>query len=312
MDEGALDMFGGRKERERKEIEAEALRRLREEKIDAEVQRRKAAIADRAALPSTADRFLYGNGRYYLLIAVIAAFVGWQLGVLINQVVFWVLCALLTALAVYLRTRYKWNAKSITFASVAFIATYSGSAMHDGRINDARLAAQAQAVAAERQQAHQREAVQNHDRRLAWNLAHPLEIARLRSETRAKVATAKLAHDRQKAAAQLASTALSERIDGEAQRLCDNFSSFAPGSVHGCQKQSDTSMTITVDANDYNAFGPQDQKLIRAGYFERWVKVWEVDHPDKRNESDLYLGIKDLVGNDLGFFTFSSARPGFN
>ncbi len=67
-------------------------------------------------------------------------------------------------------------------------------------------------------------------------------------------------------------------------------------------------MVITVDANDYNAFSAQDQKLIRAGYFTHWVKVWESDHPDKLHESELYLGLKDLVGNDLGFFTFASAR----
>lgn len=67
-------------------------------------------------------------------------------------------------------------------------------------------------------------------------------------------------------------------------------------------------MLITVDTDDYNAFGAQDQKLIRAGYFTHWVKVWESDHPGKEGESNLYLGIKDLVGNDLGFFTFASAR----
>jgi hypothetical protein len=71
-------------------------------------------------------------------------------------------------------------------------------------------------------------------------------------------------------------------------------------------------MYIIVDADDYNAFGPQDQNLIRAGYFTHWVKVSEADHLDKHGESDLYLGIKDLVGNDLEFFTFSSAQPGVN
>jgi hypothetical protein len=169
------------------------------------------------------------------------------------------------------------------------------------------LAAQAEAVAAARQLAQQREAIQNHNRRLAWNLAHPAEVARIKAQAAARIAAAKFARDKQAAAARLASAALSERINDEAQRVCDSISATAPGSVHGCRQLDDHSMFITVDADDYNAFGAQDQKLIRAGYFMHWEKVWEADHPDKRGESDLYLGIKDLVGNDLGFFTFSSA-----
>jgi hypothetical protein len=135
-----------------------------------------------------------------------------------------------------------------------------------------------------------------------------VEAARLHAEAVARVAAAKALRDKQASSAAVAAATLRANIDSEAQRTCDNMNRSAPGSVRSCKQLDSTVMLITVDADDYDAFGPQDQKLIRVGYFKHWVDVWEADHPGKEDEAQLSLILQDLVGNHLGSMSFYELR----
>jgi len=152
----------------------------------------------------------------YCFLAVVVIWAGWAIGSLMPQVVFWILLALVAGAGWLFRKKIRLkpilrgatprdrrNLALITICVLAVIICWTGSVNHDtvaaqnesvaaSNARAAVLQAAQDAAAAAQQREHQREAMQNHNRRLAWNLAHPAEVARLKAEAQAKAA-AKLA-----------------------------------------------------------------------------------------------------------------------
>ena len=299
-------MFSSRGSRERREIESEATKQLREESRKLRISERKTELlSENESSGKNAPVRLA-----YALIILISLFVGSQIGLQMNATTFLISSAILIVFTIALLFKVKTSLKQmvIVFVSLAVVAGYLGSNEHDRLVVQNISDAQKQKAAAVEQHLHYLEATRNHNRRLAWNLAHPLLAASLKAEARSRAAVItereKALQDRNNLAARI----IENNISHEAVRVWDSISAEAPGSVHSCQKSSDSIMVITVDADKYNVFGTQDQKLIRASWFMHWVKIWEVDHPDKVGESNLFLLVKDLVGADLGSFDFASVH----
>ncbi|MDP9016697.1 MAG: hypothetical protein M3N19_00055 [Candidatus Eremiobacteraeota bacterium] len=124
------------------------------------------------------------NAVILAVLGMIVAVIGWFIGIQLTQIVFWPLSLGFLTLAIFQRKRL--NAWLITLACVGFFASCSGSVSHDAATLDKTIAAQNRAAAQSSRREHERQVVQNHNRRLAWNLAHPSEAVRLKVEARKK------------------------------------------------------------------------------------------------------------------------------
>jgi hypothetical protein len=162
----------------------------------------------------------------FVLAAIGLLLFGMFFGSFITVWTFWLVAASVTGVIGFLKVKRGWN---IRFRLPAiFLVTMGLAALHhDMLVQEQRLRtetiARDTAAAAARVAQHQREAIRNHERRLAWNLAHPVEVARRKAEAKAKAdaivlarrrkaAAVKLANDRKAAAETLAKSIAQRRV----------------------------------------------------------------------------------------------------
>ena len=245
------------------------------------------------------------------------------IGLLVLAILLWVfwlpsLIAGIATFIVYLaKRRYQFQVHLAVIAVPVFLLTWLGQVT----ANNITRAQNEQAAAIARSTNERNAAIAAraaHEKRAAWNKAHPAEVAARRKAARDAAARQYAASVAAASAAQAAAAAANKREaqlenarSTEGERACDSMNSAAPGSVQNCHLLDDHSLIITIDADGYNAFSTQDQKLIRAGFFDKWFAIWQADHPDNKDAADVYLGIKDLTGAELGYFTLANAQPGF-
>lgn len=193
-------MFGRKQRRERLALEAAARDRIeekqREEQIEAEVQRQKQieeqnlavqqqtiaarqqkSIADARAVAefnNSEGGKAFNAGLGTLFICVLVSLVSFIVGGYLSQRTVWILAVIAAVVAFYNREWMHLTPRVLIAAAFAFIMSYSASIGHDTAYNE--TVAQATRDAAT-QAEHNRQAQANHARRLAWNIAHPLEAS---------------------------------------------------------------------------------------------------------------------------------------
>ena len=167
-------MFDSRRKKAARRAAQDAIRK---ETFEADVLRQKALIeqekreysernkisSEQAALRKRRTQFFAGGSILTIILYLIGQTLSYQM--------FWLLVALLAVAAIVFRKKFQWRAKSIVFLMFGTAVMLLSIATKNEANRHAELVAENTHRRMQQQQ-------QEHARRLAWNTAHPQEVAR--------------------------------------------------------------------------------------------------------------------------------------
>jgi len=214
-------------------------------------------------------------------IFVFVIWLGWQTGSRLTLFLAYALLAGLGFGAYLLRKKLPNRNFIIPLAVVGALSVLAASGNHEIAAQDYAAHLQRQAQAGRARAEHKRQAELNHERRAAWNRAHPTEFARMKAAARAQIAA------RQAAAA--ARTAATERKEAESARLADeipartkaavaDFDSHYPNNTLILQikvnPNDPTSAIILVDKGEWDAESPSLQLATERALRDQWSTIY--------------------------------------
>lgn len=197
--------------REQRMIKMRAARELAADKERAAIELEKRAILDRQASFEKSKREFFESGAgenlalasVYFIGLVFMCIIGYFVSSILPLPLFWTITVILIGVGIYSRKKIKFRVPYMVFIFFVFVSSCSGSTFsqvaRDQQAVTAAVIAANEAQDAAREAAHNREAKANHERRLAYNRAHPAEAAKRKADAKknARIQEAAATHAQQ-------------------------------------------------------------------------------------------------------------------